>query len=160
MRSNSTVTSPAKTALAVFLVGLCACAALARAQTPEEIAGQIPLSVVDVIVGGHWGDTGTDGVYRAVLTYRMKDGEPVSDVLVQWITFGEDSGRVVHSEKISSLTGEPATTAFIAFDFGEADEATRLLIGSYDPEDEKDNMRFVRLGDPAEFEFVSPTSGQ
>lgn len=154
--SGSTVTSPAKTALAAFLVGLCACAALARAQTPKHIAEQIPLSVSDVIVGGDWGSPESDGAYRAVLVYRVQSGTPVADVIVQWVAFAQNSGTIVHAETITSLTGEPAKTAFIAFDFGDEDDATRLLIGSYDPETEKDNLRFVQLGEPAEFEFVSP----
>lgn len=157
MRTNgNTITHSARTVLAVFLVALCAGSTLARAQTPKEIAGQIPLSVSDVIVGGNWGRAESDGAYRAVLVYRVQSGTPVADVIVQWVAFGENSGTIAHAETITSLTGDRATTAFIAFDFGETEPTTRLLIGSYNAETDKDNLRFVRLGEPGEFRFISP----
>jgi len=118
----------------------------------------VPLSVSEVIVGGQWGASDAGGVYRAILIYRIIDDMPVSDILVQWLELGEDGPRIAHSETITSITGEQATTAFVAFDFGEegAGEATRLLIGSFDPDANADETQFVRLGPPAEFEFVSP----
>lgn len=154
--SGNTITYPVTAILAAFLAGLSAFAASAQAQPPKEIAEQIPLSVNEVIVGGEWGSPESDGAYRAVLISRNDDGTPAADVVLQWVAFGEENGRVVHSETVGSLTGEPAVTAFIAFDFGENDEVTRLLIGSYDPETNEDDLRFVRLGAPGEFAFVSP----
>lgn len=144
---------------------ICVFAMPAQAQSPQEIAAGIPPSVAEVIVGGQWGEPDAGGSYRAVLIYRLIEDEPVADILVQWLSFenGEAEPRVVHSEMILSLTGEPATTAFVAFDFGEGDaqnEATRLLIGSFDPEANTDETRFVKLGAPAEFEFVDAKSGE
>jgi len=128
-----------------------------RAETPREIAGRIPTSVSEVIVGGQWSEADDTGFYRAVLIFRIVDGTSVADILVQWLTVDEPASNpeVVHSEVITSITGQKAETAFVALDFGDDDnEATRLLIGTYDPETEKDTTRFVRLGAPADFAFV------
>jgi len=152
-------------ARAVFVIMLFASGVPAQAQMPQEIAAGIPPSVAEVIVGGQWGEPDAGGSYRAVLIYRLIEDEPVADILVQWLTFenGEAEPRVVHSEMILSVMGERATTAFVAFDFGEQDtqnEATRLLIGSFDPQANTDETRFVKLGAPAEFEFVDAKSGE
>jgi len=128
-----------------------------RAGTPREIAGQIPTNVSEVIVGGQWSDANDTGFYRAVLIFRIVDGTSVADILVQWLTVDEPAGQpqVVHSEVITSITGEKAETAFVALDFGDDEnEATRLLVGTYDPETDKDSTRFVRLGMPGKFAFV------
>jgi hypothetical protein len=155
----------ASAARAACIVLLCAFAAPAQAQTPQEIAAAMPPSVSEVIVGGQWGEADAGGSYRAVLIYRLIDDVPVADILVQWLSFenGEAEPRVVDTRMILSVTGEPATTAFVAFDFGEGDaqtEATRLLIGSFDPQANTDETRFVRLGAPGEFEFVDAGSGE
>lgn len=152
-------------ARAACIALICVFAMPAKAQSPQEIAAGIPPSVAEVIVGGQWGEPDSGGSYRAVLIYRLIEDDPVADIIVQWITFGnpEAEPRVVHSEMILSIMGEPATTAFVAFDFGGQDtqnEATRLLIGSFDPEANKDETRFVKLGAPAEFEFVDARSGE
>ena len=155
----------AAAASGVCVVMLCAIAMPARAQSPQEIAAAIPTSVAEVVVGGQWGNADDGGSYRAVLIYRLIAEEPVADILVQWLAYDEGVAvpSVVHSEMIFSLKAEAATTAFVAFDFGEESaeaEATRLLIGSYDPEANADETRFVKLGAPAEFEFVDARSGE
>jgi len=162
---NARDTMTARTAAIVwtaFLIGLSAGIRVANAQPAQDIANRVPLSVSEVIVGGQWGASDAGGVYRAILIYRIIDDMPVSDILVQWLELGEDGPRIAHSETITSITGEQATTAFVAFDFGEegAGEATRLLIGSFDPDANADETQFVRLGPPAEFEFVSPPPRQ
>lgn len=157
--------SMAAAARAACIIILCASAVPAQAQTPQETAAKIPPSVAEVIVGGQWGEPDAGGSYRAVLLYRMIEEEPVADILVQWLAYegAAPQPRIVHSEMILSIKGEPATTTFVAFDFGKEqlpEEATRLLIGSFDPEANTDEMRFVKLGAPAEFEFVDANSGE
>jgi len=148
----------------LFLAALISLALPGHAQSPQQIADEIPPSVSEVIVGGQWGDADDMGSYRAVVLYRMIQDIPTTDILVQWLAFAETGPgpRIVHSEKILTVEGEPAATTFVAFDFGAGDaevEATRLLIGSFDPEKNEDDMRFVRLGGPAEFTFVEGDSG-
>jgi len=124
----------------------------------RDIASQVPPSISEVIVGGQWESKDASGAYRAVLVFRVIEAVSVADIVLQWLVFEDDESeiKIVHSETISTVRGEPAETAFVAFDFGKDDtEPTRLLIGSFDPQTQTDRTRFVRLGKPAEFEFVS-----
>lgn len=159
MVTNNRASACAVAASAALLVAMALANEL-RAQPPQDIASQIPPSVSEVIVGGIWETGDSGGVYRAVLIYRVNDDAPVADIVVQWLRIGDDGPSIAHTETITSIRGEPATTAFVAFDFGESGETTRLLVGSYDPETDEDETQFVRLGGPAEFSFVSPGDPQ
>ncbi len=166
MLHQGTAFSGAMAALSVAVMVLSSgVASAARAQQAQDIAASIAPSVVEVIVGGQWSGANANGAYRAVLIYRIIDAEPVADIVVQWLAFaeGDQEAHVAHVETVLSITGEEANTTFVAFDFGapEAEpEATRLLIGWSDPDNDADETRFLKLGEPGAFEFVDARSDQ
>jgi hypothetical protein len=149
-----------KFAAALIVSGLLCAPTLAQqkapGKSPDDIAASVPVEVPEVISGGGWQDGGKAGIYRGIVVMELVGGQPVANLVVQWIGLKAEGGQpeIVRAVRVKDFADRKMANAQLALE-ADTDNEAIFIATAFDPKTQKPSMVAFKALKPGQ---VAPTA--